>query len=112
MLSELLKTFFTPITTGRKDTTMVYNYENCTFFPECIAISTDAAVFNVDIYHHPIDCTEYSKIGKANVIVSRSPVITDKPHNIAFIIFNGEIDNSSKLQECIVQGCVIRCKAI
>ena len=93
-------------------TTMIYNYENCTFYPECIAISADAAVFNVDIYHRT-NSTDCTKIGKANVIVPRFSDIKKKIPNIALMIFDGKnIDNSTKLQEIIVRNCEVRTKAI
>ena len=87
---------------------MVYNYENCLFYPECIAISADAAVFNVEIYHRT-NSTDCTKIGKANVIISRHSALT----NMAFMIFDGgEIDNTTKLQDIIVKQCEVRFKAI
>lgn len=90
---------------------MVYNYENCKFYPECIAISADAAVFNVEIYHQT-NSTEGTKIGKANVIISRHPERIGKTPNIALMIFNWDMDNSSKLQENIINHCIARCKTI
>ena len=90
---------------------MVYKYENCTLYPECIAISTDAAVFNVEIYHKTND-TNSTQIGKANVIISRNPNLIGKNPNITLMIFDGILDNSPKLQEIITAFCAERCKAI
>ena len=90
---------------------MVYNYDNCTLFPECIAISADAAVFNVEIYHK-IDDTNVTQIGKANVIISRHPKLIETNPNLVLMTFNGKIDNSPKLQEFILKVCTERCKAI
>ena len=89
---------------------MIYNYENCTFYPECIAISADAAVFNVEIYHKTDD-TNCTQIGKANVIISRRPKLMENP-NLVLMTFNGVINDSPKLHEFITKLCAERCKLI
>ena len=90
----------------------MYNYENCKFYSECIAISTDAASFNVEIFHQT-NCTT-TKIGKANVLLNRHPALIGKKINISFQIFDGidNINSSNKLHELIAQHCVERILAI
>ena len=89
----------------------MYDYKNCKFYSECIAISTDAASFNVEIFHES-DFTAREKIGKANVMISRHPARIKNGNNVASQIFNGEINNVQKLHDCLTEHCANRCLAL
>ena len=88
---------------------MTYKAKNCSLYAECIAISSDAASFNVEIFHTICDNNE--KIGKANVLVSRRLTNNDT-NSISLMINNGRVDNSDELFKNILSLCVERCKAL
>ena len=89
----------------------MYNYENCEFYSECIAISADAASFNVEIFHST-NPTDRTKIGKANVLLNRHPALNEKNISVSTQIFNDGINDIVKLRKLIEKHCVERCKSI
>ena len=90
---------------------MTYQTKNCSIYVECIAISPDAASFNVEIFHRT-SSTLNEKIGKANVLVPRHPALINDKNSYSLMIFDGNVDNTEELVLTIGKMCAERCKAL
>ena len=79
-----------------------------TFYSECIAISQDAASFNVKIFFY------HKKIGKANALLGKNLNVEGEGYNISISMLQGTFfDNEEKiLRDKILNHCLERYRTI